>query len=106
MARGDITIRKEVRPCMIFELTFGGPFDGGKREEKWTKGLWHCWVKRKRDEEIPVKYGFKHKLQTVMYALIERQDGRMELIEASRVKFIDNPFAEYAWPEEESNENH
>lgn len=106
MARGDITIRQEVRPCMICEFLSGGLFDGCEREEKWSKGLWHCWVKRKKSEKIPVKYGFKHKIQTVMYALIERQDGRMELVEANRVKFIDNPFAEYDWTEEESNENH
>lgn len=102
MARGDITIRKEVRPCMIFEWAYGGLMSECEKVEHWSKGLWHCWVKRKKSEEIPVKYGFKHKIQTVMYALVEREGGTMALIEASRVKFIDNLFAEYDWPEEKN----
>lgn len=105
MARGDITIRQEVRPCMIFEWAYGGLMSECEEIRHWSKGLWHCWVKRKKSEEIPVKYGFKHKIQTVMYALIERKDGRMELVEASRVKFIDSPFDEIHWPEEENQKD-
>lgn len=99
MARGYVTMR-DVRPCMIFEFRFGGLLDGYDEAEKWSKGLWHCWVKRKRDEEIPVKYGFKHRIQTVVYALVEREGGTTELVEANRIKFLDDAFADYNWPEE------
>lgn len=104
MAIGDITIRKEVRPCMIFEFTY---MDKENHPvEQWTKGLWHRWIKQKKIDSVYVGSGkYKKVMQDFAYALIERQDGRMELIEASRVKFIDNPFADYDWPEEESNEN-
>lgn len=108
MARGDmdITIHQNVRPCMIFEFLSGGPFDGGEREETWSKGLWHRWIKQKKTDSVYVRPGkYKKVMQDFAYALIERQDGRVELIEASRVKFIDNPFADYSWPEEESNED-
>ena len=100
MARGDITIRKEVRPCMIFEFRY---MDKENHPvEEWTKGLWHRWIKQKASKSVYVRPGkFKNVMQDVAYALIERQDGMVELIEANRVKFIDNPFAEYAWPEEE-----
>ena len=69
-------IEAELRQCFIGE----------------SKGLFHMWVKK---EHIPAAIGMG-KFEVPM-GVIEFEDGTLELVNLSRIKFIDNKHAGYIW---------
>ena len=82
MARGDITIRHEMRPCMYRRLLFSFD-DMSRREYKDEKAIWHGWANADND----------------MWALLEFQDGHIEWVRAKDIRFVDDMFSEMYWPE-------
>lgn len=109
MARGDITIRYETRPCMIERLQYNMDFTA--REITRRRAIWHAWVRitEMRVVDIPenAKEGtFRHESlpHEVVYGLVEMENGTVRYERADNIKFVDDLFREFAWPEEDSDE--
>lgn len=77
-AESVITIKSEVRPCVIRPYMY--------------RALWHGWVKYDKAVE-------RHGLDVV--ALVEYEGGIVDTMDAMRIKFTDSKerFEEYIWPE-------
>lgn len=102
MARGDIVIRQEVRPCLIARDLAKYPF------KKWSRALFHKWVVRNSYDYDYTKSGKeKRKVYKDVLALIEKEDGRMELVQYHNVKFLDSEwaFGEFEWEDEDETGN-
>lgn len=80
MAKGEIIVKSETRPCMISDVKFTGKV-GIIDEYEEVPHIWHNWFERNGEP----------------YALVERKDGTMRCVHASMIRFIDNAFCEYAW---------
>lgn len=110
MARGDITIRYATRPCMIERLEYNMDFTA--REVARRRAIWHAWVRSTKmhvvDMPGSVKDGIyqqKSLPHEVVYGLVEMDDGTVRYELANNIKFVDDPFREFEWPEEDSSED-
>lgn len=80
MARGEIIIKYELRPCII----------NGKKT-----ALFHCW--EHQAEPIPPGGQFSR-----VCGLVELEDGHIMRVAAHTIRFIDNMHSEYIWGELEA----
>lgn len=73
----EIIIKQELRPCIV---TY---------EKSEVKGLFHKWI------EITDLIRYK-----ITVGLVELEDGRMDEVPTSKIKFIDNKIKEFCFEEE------
>ena len=93
MARGDITIRAELRPCKV---------NLGARDGKAhiVNALFHGWNHySKVIEPSPMVGGSPGGQVSSTFAIVELENGKIRQVETYNIQFTDNPFSEYAWPE-------
>lgn len=86
MARGDITIRKEVRPCKVMVWVMN-PNEPNEEMLKEVDAIWHQWRDDGRE------------------AIVELENGMVRYAAPDKIRFLDSIqlFREQMW--EESNEN-
>lgn len=81
-----ITIQRELRPCIV---------DG-------KKGLFHTW---EHCGEVvppsPMVGGHAGGQLSCVFGLVEFESGKVERVEPHEILFVDNKFAEYAFPDPE-----
>lgn len=104
MAKADMTIRRETRPCLVSYLRWDDAF--AERKPVYAKALWHTWVSSEElhTEDVPgcVRDGIyqqKALRQEIVYGLVEKEDGTVGYERATNIKFLDSEavFAEYDW---------
>lgn len=84
---GTITVEWGLRPCIV---------DG-------KKGLFHCWENYADTiAPSPMVGGSPGGQYSRMFALVELESGNVIRADSSKVQFVDNPFADYAFPESEN----
>ena len=71
---GDITVKIELRPCLA----------------KGEKALFHRWI---TEEQIASGDLIKVKPK----ALVEYEDGTLDLVSYKNIKFIDKKHQQYCW---------
>ena len=78
MANGDITIRQETRPCMVFYWRRSANVPG-EEELVEAPGIWHMWRDDGRE------------------GIVELEDGHIVYVEPKCVRFLDTKprFCEY-----------
>lgn len=58
---------------------------------KRKKALFHCWT-----SESTALLGDSVK---ITYGIVEREDGRVEIVDALRIRFVDKKMLEYNFPD-------
>lgn len=88
-----LTIREELRPCLVFGLD-----PAGKRYDKRLnkKAMFHRWIEMNDINSFAGK---------TIKALVEYEDGTLSLVNYSLVKFSDPQHKEYYFGEEAENGN-
>lgn len=86
----NVVINEELRPCLIFYTK-----SDGKRYSK--KALFHKWV--------PFENLFDPFCKDKMKGLIEYEDGTMDYVWASTIKFLDPKHCLYDFGEEDEYES-
>lgn len=81
MAKGEITIRQEARPCRVM-VWVKDPDKENEEQLKMVDALWHAWRNDGRE------------------AIVELENGMVRYISPDRVQFLDSEekFREFAWP--------
>lgn len=77
----EIIIKQELRPCVV---TY---------EKSEVKGLFHKWI------ETTDLIGYK-----ITVGLVELEDGKMDEVPTSKIKFIDNKMKEYSFEETKTDD--
>lgn len=108
MAKGDITIRYETRPCVIERLEYNMDFTA--REVKRRRAIWHAWVRSTKMHTVDIPGSTKDGIYLqkslpyeVVYGLVEMDDGKVRYEPADNIRFVDDPFREIAWEEEDGD---
>ena len=78
MASNEIIFKQELRPCLVYY------------NETQYKALFHKW------NEINNK---------VIVGMVELEDGRMDEVPISKIKFIDNKMEEFDFGEEQKTDD-
>ena len=94
MARGDITIRHELRTCKVRLGTKCG-------KANIVNALFHGWNHYSKVlEPSPMVGGSPGGQVASVFAIVELENGQVRQVETYNIQFTDNAFAEYAWPED------
>ena len=94
MANGNIEIKYELRPCIVYvpavqEMYYKGEYLAKRiiEPEHEVNTLFHCWH--------PVTGN----------AIVEYEDGTIHEVKPTQVRFVDNAMSKYALPEMEEKSN-
>lgn len=107
---GKIEIGIEYRPCMVrirAKTETKRNNEGGKsikiiEEEREIKALFHCWSHRSElCDASPMIGGHPGGQVSGTFAIVEYEDGTVHEVEPKNIRFVDNTFCEYAFPETE-----
>ena len=95
---GKITSESELRPCIV-------RIPDKKKQFKEMKALFHCW--NFRSEVIGEYYlrgGHPAGQISATFALVEYEDGTINEVYPTQIRFVDNAMSEYAFPEMEEKQ--
>ena len=91
----EIIVRHELRPCMVTSRKGG--------EEK--RALFHCWNHWAQTVSASLLRGGAPAGQHAeTYGVVEFEDGTVKSVYPEQIRFLDSPFADYYWNEEEAQE--
>lgn len=92
----NVEVENKLRPCYV---------EKNIKDAKKVKALFHRWVILQEVIGSGLTIGSAPGGQiSKCYALIELEDGSMRYIYPSDITFIDHPFTDYSWPEENKEE--
>lgn len=93
----NLEVGPKLRPC--YWKTY-------LKSSRKFKALFHQFITIQQPIEGGLTIGSAPAGQlSMVYALIELEDGTLRYVSPYEITFLDNPFTDYAWPEEEKEEN-
>ena len=109
MAKGNIEIKYELRPCIV-HIPEKREYFRENRERKYRikktaeniKALFHCWNYRSElVGDSPMIGGHPGGQVSGTFAIVEYEDGTIHEVEPTQIRFVDNAMSEYAFPKME-----
>lgn len=85
-----IEIQNQLRPCLV---RVGVSDEKGDLKKELVKALFHEWVNKSEVVGAsPLRGGHPGGQLSMTFALVEYEDGNMDLVLPSRVKFLDTKY--------------
>lgn len=108
-----ITIGIQYRPCIVhipeererIRNMSGKVTTKVIREVEQHKALFHCWDHRSElCDASPMIGGHPGGQVSCTFAIVEYEDGTVHEVEPQNIRFVDNAFFEYTFPEMEGKQ--